>query len=125
MDNPPSIRIDKWLWAVRIYKTRALSTDACRSNHVKINGLAVKASHTTRIGETLDITLPELTKTVKVLGIIDQRVSGTVAKDYVEDLTPPSFYQTQRDPVQQPLFVRKKGTGRPTKKDRRAMDELM
>ena len=125
MNTPNSVRIDKWLWAVRVYKTRSQSTDGCRSGHVKIDGLAVKPAHDVRLGQVIEVTLPELTKTVKVLGFLDQRLSAAAVKVYAEDLTPPSEYQKKREPELQPMFVRAKGMGRPTKKDRRELEKLL
>jgi ribosome-associated heat shock protein Hsp15 len=115
-----SVRIDKWLWAVRVYKTRTQATDACRGGHVKINGQNVKPSHEVRPGEIITAQVGPITRTTKVLGLIEQRVGAAVAKLHAEDLTPPSEYQKPREPVLLPFMFRAKGQGRPTKKDRRA-----
>jgi ribosome-associated heat shock protein Hsp15 len=124
MNTPASVRIDKWLWAVRIYKTRSQATDTCRGGHVKINGHPVKPSHDVKLNEIIAAQTGHFTKTVKVLGLIEQRVSAAAAKAFAEDLTPPSEYQKTKGPDFRPLFFRPKGLGRPTKKDRRKLDQF-
>jgi ribosome-associated heat shock protein Hsp15 len=123
-DQQQMVRIDKWLWAVRVYKTRTQATDACRGGHVKINGQNVKPSHEVRPGEVITAQLGPVTKTIKVLGLIEQRVGAAIAKLHAEDLTPPAEYEKAREPVQVPYMFRPKGQGRPTKKDRRAWERL-
>ena len=118
------VRIDKWLWAVRVFKTRTLATEACRAGHVKVAGHPVRAARPVRIGETIEAQVGDLHRTVKVLGLLPTRVGAQVAKDFAEDLTPPEEYQKQRDPKFRPLFIRPAGSGRPTKKDRRDMEKL-
>lgn len=119
-----SVRIDKWLWAVRVFKTRTKATEACCGGHVKIKGQNVKPSHGVREGEIIAAQIGPMTKTIKVLGLIEQRVSAAKAKAYSEDLTPPSEYQKPREPIALPFMFRPKGQGRPTKKDRRAWEKL-
>lgn len=116
------VRIDKWLWAVRVFKTRSLATDACRNGRVTIAGQPVKPSREVRIGEIIVVQKDELTRTFKVLGLLEQRVGAPKAKEFVEDLTPPSEFQKKREPNFLPPIYRPKGAGRPTKKDRRALD---
>lgn len=116
------VRIDKWLWAVRVFKTRSLATDACRNSHVTIAGQPVKPSRDVRIGETIVVQKDELTRTFKVLGLLEQRVGAPKAKEFVEDLTPASEFEKKREPHFLPPMYRPKGAGRPTKKDRRAFD---
>jgi ribosome-associated heat shock protein Hsp15 len=118
------VRIDKWLWAVRVFKTRSLATDACRNGRVTIGGQLVKPSRDVRIGETIVVQKDELTRTFKVLGILHQRVGAPVAKEFVEDLTPASEFEKKREPNFVPPMYRAKGAGRPTKKDRRALDSF-
>jgi ribosome-associated heat shock protein Hsp15 len=118
------VRIDKWLWAVRVFKTRSLATDACRNGRVKINGQMTKPSHEVRIGEIIVVQKDEMTRTFKVLGILQQRVGAQVAKEFVEDLTPASEFQKKREPNFLPPMHRPKGAGRPTKKDRRTLDQV-
>lgn len=119
-----AVRIDKWLWAVRVFKTRSLATDACRNGRVTIAGQPVKPSREVRIGETIVVQKDEMTRTFKVLGLLEQRVGAPLAKQYVEDLTPPSEFEKKREPNYLPPMHRPKGAGRPTKKDRRALDSF-
>ncbi|MGZ4962330.1 MAG: RNA-binding S4 domain-containing protein [Limisphaerales bacterium] len=116
------VRIDKWLWAVRVFKTRSLATDACRNGRVTIGGKLVKPSREVRIGETIVVQKDELTRTFKVLGVLERRVGAQVAKEFVEDLTPASEFEKKREPNFLPPMYRPKGAGRPTKRDRRALD---
>lgn len=118
------VRIDKWLWAVRVFKTRSLATDACRNGRVTIAGIPTKPSRDVRIGETIVVKKDEMTRTYKVLGVLEQRVGAQVAKQYVEDLTPASEFEKKREPNFLPPMHRPKGAGRPTKKDRRALDSF-
>lgn len=119
-----AVRIDKWLWAVRVFKTRSLATDACRNGRVTIAGQPVKPSREVRIGETIVVQKDEMTRTFKVLGLLEQRVGAPLAKQYVEDLTPPSEFEKKRQPNYLPPMHRPKGAGRPTKRDRRALDSF-
>jgi ribosome-associated heat shock protein Hsp15 len=114
-------RIDKWLWAVRIFKTRSQAIEACKAGHIKINGVSVKPSHQVKIGEVVIIQRGELARTIKVIGIISQRVSAKVAAQYVEDLTPPEEYQKLKEKRQSMPYYFEPGYGRPTKRDRRMM----
>jgi len=114
-------RIDKWLWAVRLFKTRSQAIDACKAGHIKINGVSIKPSHCVKAGEVITIQRSELTKTVKVLGIIDKRVGAKVAIQYLEDLTPPEEYKKLKEKRESMPFYFEPGYGRPTKKDRRMM----
>jgi len=121
---PATVRIDKWLWAVRIYKTRSLATAACREGGVTIAGQAVKPSREVKINDLILAKNGDVTRTIKVLGVLERRVGAQVVKSFAEDLTPKSEYEKPRDPVLQPLFYRPKGAGRPTKKDRRKLGKI-
>ncbi len=121
---PSSVRIDKWLWAVRLYKTRTVAAEACRNGRVTIAGHPVKPSREVKINDLILAQTGDITRTTKVLGLLERRVGAAAVKEYAEDLTPASEYQKAREPVLQPLFFRPKGAGRPTKKDRRAMGKL-
>ncbi len=121
---PTLVRIDKWLWAVRIYKTRSLATTACRAGQVTIGGQPVKPSREVKINDLILAKTGEITRTTKVLGLLEQRVGAQAAKEFAEDLTPASEYEKPRAPALQPLFHRPKGTGRPTKRDRRRLGKF-
>jgi ribosome-associated heat shock protein Hsp15 len=123
-ESPTSVRIDKWLWAVRLFKTRSLATTACRAGRVTIGGQPVKPSRDVKINDLILTETAGITRTTKVLGLLEQRVGAQAAKGFAEDLTPASEYEKPREPVLQPLFHRPKGTGRPTKKDRRKLGKL-
>jgi ribosome-associated heat shock protein Hsp15 len=118
------VRLDKWLWAVRIYKTRSLAAAACRNGRVTIAGQPVKPSREVKISELLQAQNGDIHYTIRVLGVLERRVGAVAAKEYFEDLTPESQHQKTRQPALQPLYFRPKGTGRPTKKDRRALDKF-
>lgn len=126
MNEPLSVRFDKWLWAVRLYKTRSLAATACRLGHVTVDGQPVKAARDVRVGETIQAKTGEILRTVMVLKLLDHRVGAAAVKDYAEDKTPESEYQKQREKSHlPPLFFRPKGAGRPTKKERRQLDEFL
>ena len=122
---PAAVRIDKWLWAVRLFKTRALATDACRGGHVDIAGAPVKAARAVRVGEIIVTRAHGLTRTTRVLGVIGQRVGAAQVKQFAEDLTPASEYEKQRERNFSPVPLRPKGAGRPTKKERRDLEALL
>jgi ribosome-associated heat shock protein Hsp15 len=118
------VRIDKWLWAVRLYKSRSIATAACSSGKVRIGGKVIKPARSLRIGEVLSATSGEITRTVKIVTLIEQRVGAPEAVTCYKDLTPPSEYQKPRLPDFRPILIRPKGRGRPTKRDRRKIERL-
>lgn len=121
MQAPERVRIDKWLWAVRLYRSRSLATEACHAGHVKIAGQSVKASREVCVGETITAQTGGLTRTVRVLAPLDHRVGAKVAGEFAEDLTPPEERARAREERNQiPHF--QKGFGRPTKKQRRLLE---
>jgi ribosome-associated heat shock protein Hsp15 len=124
MENNNSLRIDKWLWAVRIFKTRSLSTEACKAGKVKINGIAGKASREVKLDDIIMINLGPVEKTIKVLGILSNRVSAKLVPGFAEDLTPKENYENAEVIRRTKLIYRPKGLGRPTKKDRRDIENF-
>jgi ribosome-associated heat shock protein Hsp15 len=124
MNPATEVRIDKWLWAVRLYKTRTVAAEACKAGHVKVGGQTIKPSRDIRLGETIEAKTGEITHTVRVLGLIEQRVGAKLVSQYLEDLTPASEYEKPRLPSGRPLFLRPKGSGRPSKKQRRDWESL-
>lgn len=118
------VRIDKWLWAVRIYKTRSLATEACRNGRVKIGGQPVKASRVPKIGDVVEVHLNPLNKTVRVKGLLHNRVSAKLVPEYLDDLTPAAEYERVELIREFNAEFRPRGTGRPTKSDRRQIDHL-
>ncbi len=119
-----SVRIDKWLWAVRIFKSRSLATDFCKRGRVLVGEEAVKPSRNIHIGDIIQVRKPPLTLTYQVTGLIEKRGSATVAADNVIDLTPQEEIDRARHSQENAFFVRDRGTGRPTKKDRRDITKL-
>ena len=120
------VRIDKWLWAIRIFKTRTLASDACKAGRVKINEKSVKASRMVQVGETVRVQKGEERKVVKALKLIEKRVGAPLAVKCYEDLSPKPDLSNRQRPIfyNFPVAKRERGTGRPTKKDRRDIDKL-
>lgn len=117
-------RLDRWLWAVRLFKTRSLATEACRGGKIRIREDKVKPSHSIKVGETVSIQSGPLTKTVRVLGLIEKRLGAKLVPNYMEDLTPPEEYELLKMTAAQKVLRRDRGTGRPTKRDRREIERL-
>ena len=118
------LRIDKYLWSIRLFKTRSLATDACRAGRVKKEGANIKASYEVKIGEVFQISKSIEKKTIKVLELITSRVDSKKAVLAYQDLTPPEETAKYKSMFQSPLLQRDRGAGRPTKKDRREIDDL-
>lgn len=116
-----STRVDRWLWAVRLYKTRGDATDACRGGHVRVNGAPAKPSVAVRPGDRIEAFVHDRQRILEVVQIIDKRVGASVAATCLVDHSPPPPPREER---LEPLFVRDVGTGRPTKRDRRALDRF-
>ncbi len=121
---PETERVDKWLWAVRIFRTRSLATGSCRAGGVSVNGQPVKASREVRAGETVVVQQGLVRRTLGVLGMPSARVSAKVVAVYCEDRTPPEEFEKARSQRVQQFLARAKGSGRPTKRDRRLIDQL-
>jgi len=122
MTGNKSVRIDKYLWAVRLFKTRSLATDACRMGRILIKDVAVKPSRMIESGELLTVKKPPVTYSFKVKEPVENRVGAKMVPDFLEDLTPDSEKIKVRISRQSLTGFRKKGTGRPTKKERRGID---
>ena len=117
------VRIDKWLWAVRIFKTRSLATDECGKGHVTIGDVKVKASREIRIGETVKVRMPPIERHYLVKQIADKRMSAQLAAAFVEDVTPPEQLALLNAAKVYGFEYRERGSGRPTKRDRRMLDK--
>jgi len=124
MGQMAKFRIDKWLWAVRIFKTRAISTDACNSGKVKIDGKSIKPSRSIKLNETITVQKGIVKFVYEVSGLIEKRVSAKIASENVNDLTSTEENFKMKAASAQPITTRDKGMGRPTKKDRRNIDKL-
>ncbi|MDD6777898.1 MAG: RNA-binding S4 domain-containing protein [Bacteroidales bacterium] len=118
------VRIDKWLWATRIFKTRTIASDACKKGRVTINGQNVKPSHSIRVGQVIDVRKPPVTYSFEVLGLIQNRVGAKLVPNYLRNVT-------RRDQLELLEMVkiggfidRQKGLGRPTKKEGRELAQF-
>ena len=121
MDAMESTRVDKWLWAVRIYKTRSEATTACSGGHVKVNGVAAKPSTAVKVGDRVTTFVHDRHRDLEVLELIEKRVGAVVAATCMVDHSPPPPPREERVP---PLFQRPPGAGRPTKRERRQLDRF-
>jgi len=119
------VRIDKWLWAVRVFKTRSQATEACRSGKVSVNRQEVKPSRDVVVGDEIKIVLnPHFTKTIQAIQLLSNRVGAKLVPDYAKDLTPPEEYNRLKVFNELQAEKRDRGTGRPTKKQRRDIERL-
>lgn len=118
------VRIDKYLWAIRAYKTRTEATDACKGGKIRVNGNDIKPSRNVQVGDVIVVRKGAVTYTYKVLQLIDKRQGAKFVPEYAENLTPPEELAKLHAPVETFFLKRDRGAGRPTKKDRRQMDSL-
>jgi len=119
-----AIRIDKWLWAARLYKTRANASEACKGGKVKIDGQNVKASREVKVDEIIEIQLQNIKRKVKIIQVVKNRVAAKFVPDLLLDLTPAEEYERTDMMRQINAEKRDRGIGRPTKKDRRTISRL-
>jgi ribosome-associated heat shock protein Hsp15 len=119
-----TIRVDKWLWAVRVYKTRSQATEACKKGHVSVGEVSVKPSRMIKIGEILKVRKVPITKSLKVLALSGKRMGAKLITDFVEDVTPIEEIELLEMQKNMRWSERDRGTGRPTKKDRRELDDF-
>jgi ribosome-associated heat shock protein Hsp15 len=118
------VRIDKYLWSIRVFKTRSEATDACKGGKIRVNGADIKPSKMVKVGDTIVARKGAVTYTYKVLDLIDKRQGPKLVPNYAENLTPPEELAKLRAPVETFFLKRDRGAGRPTKKDRRQMEAL-
>lgn len=118
-------RLDKWLWAARIYKTRTLAADACKNGRVTINGAQAKPSRTVKTGDEVGVKKSPITYTFRVKQAIEKRVGAKLLPDVLENITSAQQYELLEMSRISGFVGRARGTGRPTKKDRRALDEFV
>ena len=117
-------RIDKWLWAVRIFKTRTIAAEACKKGRVSINGSFVKASRMIKVGDIIQVKKAPITYSFKVLQAIEKRVGAKLVPDVMENVTTPDQYELLEMSKISGFVDRARGTGRPTKKDRRSIEDF-
>ena len=124
MAEKEKLRIDKYLWAIRAFKTRTLASDACKSGRVKLDGNNIKPSHEVKVGEIYQVSKGIERKVIKVTGLLESRVDAKTAVYFYEDITPVEQTTAFKSMFHAPLLTRDRGTGRPTRKDRREIDDL-
>ena len=122
MEEP--VRIDKWLWAVRLFKTRTLATEECRKGRITIDGVVVKPSRIPKIGDIIKVRKNPVTYSYKIIGIIGKRVGAKLVQEFALDITPPEELKNLEIKQQMGSMERDRGSGRPTKKDRRDLNRL-
>ncbi len=124
MPEKEKLRVDKYLWAIRIFKTRSLATEACKAGRVKLSGQNIKPSHEVKIGEVYQISKGAERKVVKVIGLLENRMDAKSVVAFYVDETPIEQTHGFRSMFEAPLLRRDRGAGRPTKKDRREIDDM-
>lgn len=117
-------RVDKWLWAMRVFKTRTIATDACKKGRVSIGGSPVKPSRAIKAGDIIDVKKPPITYTFRVVQLTANRLGARLVPEYLENLTPPSQYELQEMTKMSGFVDRRKGLGRPTKREGRKLSEF-
>ncbi len=118
------VRIDKWMWATRIFKTRTIAAEACKKNRVMINDVNVKPSRMIKLGDVIQVRKPPITYSFKVLGLTERRMGAKLVPEFLENVTPPEQYEILEMNRISGFVNRSKGLGRPTKKDRRELEEF-
>lgn len=118
-------RIDKYLWAIRAYKTRSEAADACKGNKVRVGGVTAKPSRLIKVGDRIEVRKGPIQFTYVVKALIENRVGAKLVPDYAENLTPQTELDKMKAPVETFFLSRERGMGRPTKKERRDIDALM
>ena len=118
-------RIDKWMWATRIFKTRTIASEACKKGRIAINGAQVKPSRMVKPGDVVEVRKPPVTYSFKVLQAIEKRIGAKLVPEMMENVTPKEQYELLEMSRISGFIDRARGTGRPTKKDRRSMEEFM
>ena len=125
MGENDKLRIDKYLWAIRLFKTRSLATDACKAGRVKLNGQNLKPSAIVKVGEVYQVSKGIEKKIIEVVELLYNRAESKIAVTKYKDLTPVEETQAFKSVFHAPSLQRDRGTGRPTKKDRRETDDLI
>lgn len=118
------VRIDRWLWATRVFRTRGQAAEACKGGKVEIDGENVKPSRGVRVGERIEVNKDGVLREFRVVGLLLKRVGAKVVEAYIEDLTPPERLEARRETLAQAVLRRGAGAGRPTKRERRDMERL-
>lgn len=119
------VRVDKYLWAMRIYKTRSIAADACKNGRISMNGAQLKPSRTFHIGDAFSVRKGPVTFTYRVLNLTENRLGAKLVPEYMQDITPPDQLELLELARMAAQSGRDRGTGRPTKKDRRDIESFM
>ncbi|MDR2118458.1 MAG: RNA-binding S4 domain-containing protein [Tannerellaceae bacterium] len=119
------VRIDKWMWAVRLFKTRTIAMEACKKNRISVNDVLAKPSRMIRAGDVVQVRKPPVTYSFRVLQPADKRMGASLVPLYLENITPPEQYEILERNQLGGFVDRAKGTGRPTKKERRQLEEFI
>lgn len=125
MKYQETARLDKWLWAARIFKTRTIAADACKNGRVTVDGQTLKPARTVKVGEVVSVKKPPITYSFKILNAIETRVGAKLISEVYENVTDPKQYELLEMSRISGFIDRARGTGRPTKKDRRALDAFV
>lgn len=118
------VRIDKWMWATRIFKTRTIAADACKKNRIMVDKVNVKPSRMIKVGDIVKVRKPPITFSFKVLKLTENRLGAKLVPEYLENVTPPEEYEILEMNRISGFVDRAKGLGRPTKKDRRELEQF-
>lgn len=119
------VRVDKYLWAMRIYKTRSIAADACKNGRITMNGVQFKPSRTFHVGDTFNVRKGPITYTYRVLQLTENRLGAKLVPEYLQDITSPAQLELLELAKLAGQSGRDRGTGRPTKKDRRDIETFM
>ncbi len=123
-EQKSEVRIDKWLWAVRLFKTRSLAIEACKKGRIMIQDINIKPSRMIKVGDIIQIRKSPVTYSFKVLGLTEKRMGAKLVPEFMADVTPESEYQILEMTKASGFVDRARGSGRPTKKDRRELEEF-
>ena len=119
-----TVRIDKWLWAVRVFKTRTIAAEACKKGRVYVDSNSVKPARMIKIGDVVQVKKPPVTYSFKVIDISQKRMGAKLVSNFMENVTPPEEYEILEMNKISGFVDRQRGTGRPTKKDRRDLEQF-
>ncbi len=123
-NSKAEVRLDKWLWAVRLFKTRTIAIEACKKGRISIKGVPVKASRMIKVGDVIEVRKPPVTYSFEVLQLSERRMGAKLVPEYMKNVTPPSQLEILELSRLSGYEGRARGTGRPTKKDRRDLEQF-
>ena len=124
-EQASEVRIDKFLWSVRVYKTRSQATEACKKGRVSVNGMEAKASRNVRVDDLIEVKKNPITYQYRIIQLLQRRVGAKLVPEYVENITPEEELAKLENINKYNFVVRNRGEGRPTKKERRDIDKML